>query len=82
MFFCYPSPIPPWLRTSPCLCSFAGLAALSVTLCTVCGAIRPKSEFGQSVAKNPMDSKKNKIKNCLIVQAVPYAYSLLSGFLM
>ena len=31
-------------RTSPCLCSFAGLATLSVTLCTAYSAIRPPPE--------------------------------------
>ena len=51
-FFCYPSPVPPWLRTVPCLCSFAGLT--SIMLCTSCVTVPPhaflvgrKSEFGR-----------------------------------
>ena len=50
--FCYPldffatlCPIPPWLRTVPCLCSFAELTF--ITLRTSCVTVRPKSEFGQ-----------------------------------
>ena len=47
IFFCLPLqilyitlPVPPWLRTTPCLCSFAGLT--SITLRTAGSVIRPK----------------------------------------
>ena len=47
IFFCLPLqilyitlPVPPWLRTTLCLCSFAGLT--SITLRTAGSVIRPK----------------------------------------
>ena len=52
-FFYLSLPIPPWLWTTLCLCSFAGLA--SITLRTAYSVIHPKSEFPQRQVNHMLD---------------------------